>query len=364
MFRHLTSAIFLAGWTLGYDQLLGFNSLVQRENRTLDEIYKAALAEGNVVNVWHGGDEVHQQDSLKTAFEAKFPGITLNLTVDLSKYLDGYIDEQLAIDGNAVYVDSIILQTLQDYPRWAQEGALLHYAPNGFDQIDNAYKDNTAAWYGVYVIFWSGTWNTEKLPGIATPTEWEDWLRPEFKDRLVLTYPNDDDAVLFAFYTIIQQYGTKWFDALLSQNPHWVRGSQTPSILIAQKNTTYAASFATSGSFLPRPPINYSEPTKVKYVSWPQTAAILKDAPHPEGAKLLHNFILTPEFQSASGMWPVRHDVPTPKGFPSLWNGEAATNPAELARFMADRTLVERVRFFFESRLGPPQGLSPLLDDI
>ena len=30
-------------------------------------------------------------------------------------------------------------------------------------------------------------------------TEWEDFLRPELRNKLVLTYPNDDDAVLYAF---------------------------------------------------------------------------------------------------------------------------------------------------------------------
>ena len=33
-------------------------------------------------------DEKNQQDHLKQAFEARFPGMTLNLTVDLSKYHD------------------------------------------------------------------------------------------------------------------------------------------------------------------------------------------------------------------------------------------------------------------------------------
>lgn len=185
---------------LCYDQVLGFNNVIQRENRSLDEIYQAALAEGGVVTLWHGGDEKTQQDSLKQAFEAKFPGITLNLTVDLSKYHDARLDQQLAAGGDAVYVDSIILQTLQDYPRWAQEGALLNYAPNGFDQIDHAFKDNQANWYGVYILFWAGAFNTEKLAGVTPPVEFDDWLRPEFKDKLVLTYPNDDDAVLFAFH--------------------------------------------------------------------------------------------------------------------------------------------------------------------
>ncbi|KAM5349883.1 hypothetical protein ACJ41O_006388 [Fusarium nematophilum] len=364
MLRQLVcTTVLLASSVLGYDQVLGFNSRVERENRTLDEIYKAALAEGDVVTVWHGGDEKNQQDSLKEAFEKRFPGITLNVTVDLSKYHDVRLDQQLAAGGKAVYVDSVILQTLHDYPRWNQEGVLLNYAPNGFDAVEHAFKDETAAWYGVYVFFWSNGWNTEKLRGIKPPTEYEDWLRPEFKNKLVLTYPNDDDAVLYAFYLIMQQYGASWFESLLKQNPRWVRGTATPATIASSDNFTQAAFFATGGGFGSAKPLNFSQPTQGKYVSWAQYAGILKDAPHPEGAKLLHNFILSPEFQASSGSWPVRRDVPTPEGFPDLRN-ETATNPTDFARFMADRGLVERLRFWFEARIGTAEGLDPIDDDI
>ncbi|KAI8713751.1 hypothetical protein NCS52_01220500 [Fusarium sp. LHS14.1] len=363
MLRQFLPLAFLASQAVAYDQVLGFKAAPEYETRSLDEIYKAALKEGDTVTLWHGGDEKNQQDGLKKAFEKRFPGITLNVTVDLSKYHDGFLDQQLAAGKDAVYVDSVMLQTLHDYPRWAQEGALLNYAPVGFEEIEHSFKDDTAAWYGVYVFFWSGAWNTKKLPGIKAPVEFEDWLRPEFKEKLVLTYPNDDDAVLWAFYIIMQQYGVSWFDRLVAQKPRWVRGTQTPSTLISDDNSTSAAYFGASGGFGNSDPLSFSVPTKGKFVSWPQTAAILKDAPHPEGAKLLHNFILSPEYQQNSGLWSVRHDIPAPEGFPSLWN-ETATNPAEFARFMADRNLVERLRFFFESRIGSAQGDSPLEDDI
>ena len=68
------------------------NSTYEQETRSIDEIYQAALAEGGVVTLWHGGDEKNRQDVLKQAFEARFPNITLNVTVDLSKYHDGNLD--------------------------------------------------------------------------------------------------------------------------------------------------------------------------------------------------------------------------------------------------------------------------------
>lgn len=57
------------------------------ETKSLDELYQLALAEGGDLIVKAGGDEKNQQDGLVEAFKAQFPGINLNVTVDLSKVL-------------------------------------------------------------------------------------------------------------------------------------------------------------------------------------------------------------------------------------------------------------------------------------
>ena len=184
-----------AGASLARPQKNASNGSYEQETRGIDEIYQAALAEGGVVTLWHGGDEKNQQDFLKQAFEARFPNMTLNVTVDLSKYHDGNLDLQLA--ANNVYVDSIILQTLHDFPRWKKEGALLNYAPRNFDQIYPVFKDADAAYAGLFVVAWSIQSNINKTATV--PTSYKDFTKPEFKDKLVLTYPNDDDAVLWQF---------------------------------------------------------------------------------------------------------------------------------------------------------------------
>lgn len=102
------------------------------------------------------------------------------------------------------------------------------------------------------------------------------------------------------------------------------------------------------------------------FVAWPQHAAILKDAPHPEAAKLLHNFVLTDEYQQASGGWPVRVDATLPSDtvpYPAVWD-MANTNASAFGPWMADRARVERLRFYFEDKIGSAQGLSPLVDDL
>ncbi|KAF4463050.1 ABC-type Fe3+ transport system [Fusarium albosuccineum] len=337
------------------------NAATQVEKRSIDAIYKAALAEGGIVTLWHGGDETNSRDDLKKAFEERFPGMTLNVTVDLSKYHDGRLDKQLAQKN--VQVDSVILQTLHDYPRWAEEGALLDYAPLGFDKIHPEFKNkDDASYYGMAIIAWIGQWRSDKLPDLE-PVEWEDWVSPELKDKLVLTYPNDDDAVLFGFDLILKQLGDEWLDKLIALNPRWVRGTRSPRTILSQDDTQWAATFTASGSLNQTAPYNISFPTKGRFVSWAQRGAILKDAPHPEGAKLLHSYMLSKEFLAPRNSWTVRSDIAPPAGYPSILE-MPGTDPVAFAEWMSDRAAVERLRFYLEDRLGTAQGLSPLVDDI
>jgi ABC-type Fe3+ transport system substrate-binding protein len=42
------------------------------------------------------------------------------------------------------------------------------------------------------------------------PTEANDYLNPEFRGKIISTYPNDDDAVLYLYKQIIDKYGWQW----------------------------------------------------------------------------------------------------------------------------------------------------------
>ncbi|NKF32278.1 ABC transporter substrate-binding protein, partial [Pseudomonas sp. BGM005] len=66
------------------------------EKRSLEELHKAALAEGGRLIVYAGGDTAGQQDGMKKAFEERFPGMTLDIVVDYSKFHDARIDNQIA----------------------------------------------------------------------------------------------------------------------------------------------------------------------------------------------------------------------------------------------------------------------------
>jgi hypothetical protein len=41
---------------------------------------------------------------------------------------------------------------------------------------------------------------------------------------LITPYPHDDDATLFAFYTIIKKYGWSWMDSYMANHPKFIQG--------------------------------------------------------------------------------------------------------------------------------------------
>lgn len=82
------------------------------------------------------------------AFAAKFPKVKVNHTVDLSKYLDGRINQ--AFQQGELFADMAILQTLQDYDAWEEKGLLLNYKPPSFDKIWPSLTSVNGAYLAVF----------------------------------------------------------------------------------------------------------------------------------------------------------------------------------------------------------------------
>lgn len=187
----------------------------------------------------------------------------------------------------------------------------------------------------------------------------------------MLTYPNDDDAICYQFYMLIQQYGwAKVLPFLTRPDIRWIRGTASPSTLMTEGK--YAVSFTTSGL----PGLVRNIPKEMNTVMWPNTAAIFKTAEHPAAAKLYLSWTLTEESQNAIGVWPIREDQPVPEGLKRAYQCflssrslslettnlvDAALDqypnldPTSFRPFMRDRALVERYKLQFEQILGTAQ---------
>ena len=105
-------------------------------------------------------------------------------------------------------------------------------------------RTRTAPISAITVFAFSTVFNTSQVSDAEAPRDAVDFLDPKFKDRIVLTYPHDDDAVLYQFDRIVSEQGWSYMDKLLAQNVRWVRGSAPARVAVEKgdKAVTFTAS--------------------------------------------------------------------------------------------------------------------------
>jgi ABC-type Fe3+ transport system substrate-binding protein len=325
------------------------------EQDQLQALYRAAKAEGGKVTVYIGGDAPGQWDSLSQAFEQQFPDVKLHLVTDLSKYHDARIDNQLAT--GHLTADAAILQTSQDFDRWKKHGDLLKYKPLGWDEVYTNAKDKDGYYTGVFYGAFSYIVNNKEIPSKAGDFKGTDLLKPEYKNKLILTYPNDDDAVLFGYKQIVDKYGWNYLAKLVKQNPKLIRG--VPGSAAGVASGDYLASIAVGGDARPNGTQVFS--STERFNSWAQRGAIFKQAPHKDGAKLFMSWLNSESTQKnaiTTWTWSVRKDVAPPTGLEPLASYKN-TDPKAFAKFMSNRGAVERFRSQVELYFGQVKGADP-----
>jgi ABC-type Fe3+ transport system substrate-binding protein len=326
------------------------------ESRSLDELHRAALAEGGKLVVYAGGDVPNAGAALEKAFAARFPGMSIRILTDLSKYHDARIDQQLA--RGRLECDVAHLQTLHDFDRWKAEGQLLHYKPLDWGAILPPFKDPDGAFVAIGVLAFSNVVNVNLMSEAEAPRDASDYLDPRLRGKVVLTYPHDDDAVLFQFDRIVAAHGWDYIDRLMKQDVEWVRGT-VPARLVVQEGRR-AATFTCSGSFVPASgsPLRFQLPRRDVFHSWGQTAAIFREAPHKAAARLYLSWMCSKDATSArTTQWSVRRDVPAPGGYGPV--DSYNTDPQAFRLFMQDRYRIERLKTQFEEIIGPAVGPNP-----
>ncbi|MCX4766897.1 extracellular solute-binding protein [Streptomyces sp. NBC_01275] len=321
------------------------------ETRSLDELYRAALAEGGKLVIYAGGDTPTQQDGTKAAFRARFPDIDLTLIVDYSKYHDVRVDNQAAT--GTLVPDVVQLQTLQDFTRWKAQGRLLSYKPAGFSKVHDGFKDPQGAWVAVAAIGFSFMYDTAAV-GSDAPRTPLDLLDPKWKGKIASSYPHDDDAVLYLYSLYVQRYGWDWVARLAAQDVRFARGSNSPGDAV--RAGQYPIGVGGSGSPVATGPVKWVVSDDAPFMAWGQRAAILKAAANTTAAKLYLNWQLsTATQQNSFNGWSVRTDITPRSGLKPIWEYPNA-NIDGFPRFMADRAEVERLKQTFALYFGEVKG--------
>jgi ABC-type Fe3+ transport system substrate-binding protein len=319
--------------------------------QSMQELYEKAKQEKELII--YGGGPTSLYEVPARAFEQKYPGIKVTIHSGFSNVHNEKINQQLK--SKTLDADLAILQTVQDFIRWKKEGVLAQFRPNASDAIDKTFKDKDGYYVGVFVTSVSYAFNKDLVKAGDAPKSAKDFLKPEFRGKMISCYPHDDDITLYLFYTLVDQYGWDWMKKYIANGAQFIQGhlgvsrslASGESLVSVDSNPNLSLREQRAGK-----PVEISfskiDPTPV----WAQTAATFKNSPHPNAARLFLSWFLEKEQQAKLDTWSPRKDVPPPAGLPPLFSLKLANNyPA----FMSNTEKVADLRKRFETLTGPVQ---------
>ena len=322
------------------------------------ELYRAAKADGKIVLYAGGPVAPYRNDA--NAFSKVFPGIEFEIVTGFSNQIAPRIDAQIA--AKTMEADIAILQTIQDFERWKQLDGLAIYRAPEWSAVDRQFRDSDGTSVGVRVLAVAYCYNTEQVPADQVPTSALAFLDPQFRGRVISTYPHDDDITLYLYHTIIAKYGWDYMTRLMANEPQFVRGHLGVAQAVASGKA--ALSFdATAGTTLAAKrnggKIDLVFPSQDRFPIWDNRCAIFHGAPHASAARLFQTWLLSREYQQAlaPGFWPTRGDVAPNGGLKPI--GQYATSN-QFQEFILNTGLVTDLRQRLAAMIGPVKG-NPVL---
>ena len=113
---------------------------------------------------------------------------------------------------------------MQDFIRWKKEVVLARFKPDGWREIDKSFKDHDGYYVGVFVTSVSYAYNKDLVKPAEVPQSAQDFLRPQFKGKMITCYPHDDDITLYLFYTLVERYGWDFMTKYMANGAQFVQG--------------------------------------------------------------------------------------------------------------------------------------------
>lgn len=145
-------------------------------------------------------------------------------------------------------------------------------------------------------------YNTDLVPADEVPTSWEDLTDPYWTDKAIIYDPSSTNTALGWAIQMRENFGDEFLESIADQSP-----SLSPSSIPAAEQVsagayeiTYLSNADSSAELRSQgAPLEFvvgTDPT----IGTSGCAGILKDAEHPNAARVMLDFLMAPESQSAA----------------------------------------------------------------
>lgn len=316
--------------------LLSWLSVASAQDAALVE---AAKKEGKVV--WYTSLAIASSTMLAHLFMNKYKGIEVYVNRNGSqRVLQIVMQESSAGIKNA---DVIHTSDAGHFVLLKDKGLLMKYVPAGAKSFPAGFKDNDGFYYGMRATLSVIAYNPKIVTDKEAPKTWKDLLDPKWRAKLVTAHPGYSGIIMTHVLAIVNQYGWDYFKELAKNKLHIVQSANDPAGVVASGERPVGVNGA---EYFYYKTLKQGNPIKIVYPKEGvplvvSPTAIAKDAPHPNGARLFTEFILTKEAQQIladkEGLYTGHPEVTYPKDKPRLKElNLLAVEPDELAKRNAE----------------------------
>ena len=259
------------------------------------ELIEAAKKEGAVV--WYGSEDLQLVTAVAKAFEAKYPGISA--TAERSGAERNFQRISQEYGSNIHAVDVVTSSNPGPVLYWKRNDMLVPYVPADLAKWPAADKDPEGYYAVNGLTFAAMGYNTRLVKPEEAPKSLAELLEPKWKGKLVKAHPGYSGTIVTATLAISRALGWDYFEKLGKQEVMQVQSAIDPPRKIAQGERAVMVDGAEASAFQL---IANGAPIALVYPSEgapaaPLNGAIMKQAPHPNAARLFLSFMFSREGQ-------------------------------------------------------------------
>src|SRR5256712_10857281 len=260
-----------------------------------DARVEAAKKEGKVV--WYTSLALPSAEKVAKLFEAAYPGIKVEVHRTGSQRILQRVMQEL--QANLKLVDVIHTSDAGHFVLLKEKKLLMKYTPAGVDAFPAGFKDRDGYYYGLRATVNVIAYNTKLVPAAEAPKSWKDLLDPKWKGKLVTAHPGYSGVISTHVLALVHLHGWDYFKQLAQNRPMIVQSANDPATVVASGERIVAVNGGDYSAYQLKKkgnPIEVVYPKEgVPLVVSPQ--AIASAAPHPNAAKLFHDFTFSRDVQ-------------------------------------------------------------------
>src|SRR5262245_8884752 len=260
------------------------------------QLIEAARKEGKVI--WYTSVDLQVAEAISKAFQVKFPGIAVRIERTGAERVFQRISQERA--SNIFACDVAQTSDAAHYIEWKSAGVLTACVPEDVaNHFPTQHKDADGLFASWRVWLCGIGYNTKLVKSDDAPKGFADLLDPKWIGKLVKAHPGYSGTIMTATHQMARDLGWSYFERLAKQRVMQVQSATDPPKKVAAgerwimvDGSDYVVTrlkeageqvefiYATEGTPLITGP-----------------AAIMKNPPNPNAARLFHNWSFTVEAQ-------------------------------------------------------------------